>query len=78
MLDQFELKLLKGAKILAFKMVDASPYIWVLSPETEEYESRYFILVGTGFEIDIPECQLNFIDTVIDGKFVWHLFEDIT
>lgn len=78
--DEFTLMLPKDAEILSFQSQLNDLFIWVCVNENAELVKRWFILRGTGHELDIPRIQLNYIDTaqMNGGNLVWHLFEDIT
>jgi hypothetical protein len=63
-----------GAKILSIQNQDDRLYIWALVDTDAECEFRYFTIVGTGH--DFPEAdEFNYINTIQDGPFVWHIFE---
>ena len=63
------------AEILTVQVQYGEPNLWVLVDEDNKYEVRKFICYGTGHQI---ECKdLLYIGTfqLLEGKFVWHLFE---
>ena len=51
--------------------------IWVLFHEEDEKntEPRKFQIVGTGEPFD-AEHRLMYLDSVQQGPFVWHIFEE--
>ena len=48
--------------------------IWALVDPWATLEPRYIRVIGTGISIRGLH-SLDYIDTVIDGPFVWHIFE---
>lgn len=75
-MNDFALKLPKGAQVLSCGAQNNTPVMWVRVNTDNPTEERHFILRGTGHPISEAR-PLNFIDTVImfDGKLVFHLFE---
>ena len=68
------LSLPKGAVILKAGMdKDKKLSIWV-DVSQEESDVREFYVYGTGHLAEKADKQI-FIDTVIDGDFVWHVYE---
>ena len=48
--------------------------IWALVDPGATLEPRYIRVIDT--DVSIPDLHsLDYIDTVIDGPFVWHIFE---
>lgn len=74
--SDFRLELPKGAKIISFQLQNETPMIWAIVNEHLELETRYFEIVGTGFDF-ISTCR-EYIGTIQLDSFVWHLFEDVT
>ena len=75
--DEFPFELPKGAKIIAFQTQHEQPCIWVIiDPNSNEKETRYFYMYGTGHPIENVEA-LTYIGTTqtAGGVLVWHLFE---
>ena len=63
-----------GAKVLTIQTQNGLPYIWALVDIDAECDFRYFTIVGTGH--DFPNADdFNYINTIQDGPFVWHIFE---
>ena len=67
------LRMPQGAKILSFQMQSGKPYIWSLVDPKQELTEEVFLLLGTGHGTLVPETT-DYIGTVQDGPFVWHLF----
>lgn len=77
--DAFSIYLPIGSKILSFQIQNGKPYIWALVDENNESKKRYFVLIGTGNNIDEYNTEiLKYIGTIQLDSFVWHLFEDLT
>lgn len=73
-LFETKIKLPKDASILSLKVIGADLNLWfkfnpIFKNNLESYTIR---IVGTGFET--PTDGFSYIDTVIDGMFVWHVF----
>jgi hypothetical protein len=65
-----------GAKVLTIQTQNGLPYIWALVDTDAECDFRYFTIVGTGH--DFPNADdFNYISTIQDVPFVWHIFECI-
>jgi len=72
--DLTALGMRKGADVCYFGMQDGEPMIWALVDTEEiETETRLFRFVGTGQEI--RDSIKEYVGSVIDGRFVWHLYE---
>ena len=63
-----------GAEIVSADVRDGKITIWALIDTEAETEQRRFIYVGTGFDVSELEST-QYIGTVFDGPFVWHVFE---
>lgn len=63
----------KGAEVLCAQMQNGNPHIWVLLDPDAEKEERMFTIIGTGEQGAPPKSQ--YIGTLQDPPFVWHLFE---
>lgn len=61
------------AQILTVAMQQERMMMWALVDDEAPKEERRFIVFGTG-EV-IPRGNFQWIATVQDGNFVWHLFE---
>ncbi len=53
--------------------MDARKQWFVVDPDADLL-SRRFLLRGTGHPLDL-EATGRFVGTVLDGPFVWHVFE---
>lgn len=74
--DYIILQLPIGAKPLSVQEQHGKPCLWCLVNRNETvYETRRFLLAGTGHPI--TENNLEYIGTfqLYDGSFVGHLFE---
>jgi hypothetical protein len=73
-----EIMMHKGAEILTAQLQAGQIQMWAMCFDvgTGEMEDRTFILLGTGRNIDEKQ-ELNYIATIQDDEFVWHLFEII-
>jgi hypothetical protein len=62
-----------NAKVIHAAMQNGAPHIWVEYPVNDsELESRTFMVCGTGFELEDDDIHLG---SMIDGMFVWHIYE---
>jgi hypothetical protein len=62
------------AVTLAAKYFDGDIYVWVeIDPNETRTEDRTYKVIATGEEF--CGAGLTYIDTVIDGAFVWHIYE---
>ena len=51
--------------------------LWALvNPKVGE-ENVQFKIFGTGFDIEENQ-ELQYIDTLFEGGFVWHVFKDLS
>lgn len=69
------IKMPQGAKVLCFKMQGNVPCIWAMVDIVQASVERKFAVVGTGWDFD--PAGLEYVGTVIDGIYVWHLFEKV-
>ena len=63
-----------GAKVLSVQMQAGRMCAWALVDESRCLITREFAIVGTGHELP-PDKEWGFLATVLDGFFVWHVFE---
>jgi hypothetical protein len=64
----------QGARILTVQMQAGMPTLWaVVDPEAPR-RARYFRVVGTGHTHEAGVFR-DYLGTVQDGPFVWHVFE---
>lgn len=77
--DRFELEMPFNAEIIKVAVQvpnvgqDRKFCIWAMVDSEEEKETRCFQIVGTGNPID---DDMEFVESFIDGDFVWHLFQE--
>lgn len=65
-----------GGKVLHVGIQEGAPCLWVLVDPEAEKEHREFMTYGTGHYIrDVHE--IDYIGTVDDGAFVWHVYEEM-
>ena len=67
-----EIQLPKGAKILTAKRQNDKVVLWAEVDTEQVLEHRTIHVYGTGHLIPDNAC---YISTVIDGIFVWHIYE---
>ena len=51
--------------------------IWALVDTEQVKEPRTFVIFGTGHQISTSARALEYISTVQQSIFVWHIFEEI-
>lgn len=73
--DYTTLMLPVGARILHFDVQHGKPQIWALVDPEAEMINRVFRLAGTGHPIIEEDIAHIGSTLMLDGKFVWHLFE---
>lgn len=65
----------EDAFVLSVKVVNGKPYIWI-AVDTEKPKANIEIgIYGTGNPIPLEVCNMDFIDTIINKPFVWHIFK---
>jgi hypothetical protein len=64
-----------GAKFLTAQLQAGEWCIWYLCNDQQPMTSRKIVVVGTGHET--PSGVLDYIDTIQDGAYVFHLFEAV-
>jgi len=63
-----------GAQVLSVGVQSRAVYVWILlDPDVPVTETRHFIIVGTGWDVN-RNALGDFVGTVHDGGFVWHVF----
>lgn len=68
----------EGARILTVQMQRAVPCLWAMVDPIARRTSRHILIVGTGAEIAEHLAPVyRYIGTfqMVDGAFVWHVFE---
>lgn len=74
--DPIDLKIPDEAEIVHVGMKDDNIWVWARADVEARPGKRRFVLVGTGPAHDTPDWADGVHrGTVIDGAFVWHLFE---
>ena len=63
-----------GATILSVNMQGRDYCMWALVDTERSTESRYFEVVGTGWELD---DNMSHIGTFFADDFVWHIMEAV-
>lgn len=76
--DEQKIVMPRGAMVLHVGMQNGRICLWAqVNPDDEPMERR-FIIHGTCHE-NLPEATpLTHIATVMDGSFVWHVFDPLT
>ena len=75
--DQQTIQMPLGATILSADQQAGGLYLWAEVDPTNPPSDRTFQIIGTGNPIpNVATCR-RFIDTVVIGAFVWHVFERI-
>ena len=78
-MDRTELRMPRGAKVLAVQVQNGAPRLWALVDPEQPEERRFFEVYGTGHPIpDIHSAVYVATFQVDDGAFVFHLFERIS
>lgn len=76
-LERNEIKVPRGSKLLSVQVQCGRLFVWVLVGEKEaskcDYRTKVVSVYGTGF--DVPDDPGRFVGTIVDGEFVWHVFE---
>ena len=73
-LGQHDITLPRGASVLHFAIQDGMFTIWALvDPRQEKQDIRRFEIIGTGH--DTYRRSYEYMGTIQDGSFVWHMFE---
>lgn len=65
----------KGAEVLSVQDQMGHLCLWAIVDPDEEMEDRHFRIFGTGHPIVYPTG--DFIGTVQQGQFVWHIFDTV-
>ena len=74
--DNAVIEMPMGAKIIHVDIQlshESQISLWAIVDPKKETEKRNFVIYGTGW--DLSEDKMNHIGTVMDGIFVWHIFE---
>ena len=72
----WDVRLPVGCEILSCKVQGAFICLWVeFVPPIEEFETRIFLVVATG-KVFTKTPELEYIATVQQSNFVWHVYEE--
>lgn len=66
------------ACVLSAGMQDGGLWLWCLVDTSYPLQERHFRMWGTGWDLseEIDDRGIvSHISTVLDGEFVWHIFE---
>lgn len=76
MVDSQEVEMPAGSEILHVGVQKGTPTVWaIVDPEETTFaEKRIIEIYGTGHRIEDTEHSV-YLGTVMDGPFVWHVFE---
>lgn len=73
--DTVEIKMPKGARILSVgTQRERHICLWALVDTSAPDVARTLYVRGTGHEV-VPKIAQHYLGTVMDGQFVWHVFE---
>jgi hypothetical protein len=75
--DEQMLAMPEGAQILSVQMQGTIPTIWALVASEAPLKPRKIEVYGTGHEI-VDLNSLQYLGTVQERGFVWHIFERAT
>jgi len=74
--DDIKIETHENAQLLKIGIHNNIICFWYLIEPKDKPKRYKFKIVGTGQEFEHDYAKLRFVDTVIDGGFVWHIFED--
>lgn len=74
MIGEQSVQMPSGAKILCVQKQETGICIWALVDTTRGNTVRHIEIVGTGHQLDSRVRE--YIGTVQDGDFVWHVFDN--
>lgn len=77
MTDEFLIQMPVNAKIISAQNQSGKICIWAIVNPENLRENRMFRVYGTGNPFNGDNVNLEFIATIQDRIFVWHLFEVI-
>lgn len=69
-----KLRLPKGAKVLSAQLQKETIFLWAEIDPGNPVEERTFSVICTGVAFD---DKLEFIDTVQQSPYVWHIYEKV-
>lgn len=76
--NTFQLPQLATVKMAGLCPATGKPAIWVELNPNDERKDRRFVIYGTGHEIEGDDGGYPYdihVGSLIDGKFVWHVYE---
>ena len=66
----------RGGEFIHADIQKGEFFVWALVPDTEtEKENRYILIAPTGGIGDSRLTKEGHISTIMDGAYVWHVFE---
>ncbi|MCP4601669.1 MAG: hypothetical protein GY847_14340 [Proteobacteria bacterium] len=72
---KYSTRVTAGAKIISVGIQRGDVVVWAIVERLRvDRETKHFHIVGTG--IGFNTQNMRFLGTVMDGPFVWHVFED--
>lgn len=72
--DRQRIRMPTGARMLTALLQDETICLWAeVEADRAAEESREIVIIGTGHTLP-PADPLHYINTVIDGRFVWHVY----
>lgn len=78
--DEQIITLKRGAEILSAQEQNDQLVLWALVDPDRQDEKVKFYIAGTGNPLPFPgpytRYLYEYIDTVQQGRFVWHIFQD--
>lgn len=72
--DSQIVKIPDEAKILSVKNQNNKLVVWAEVSDNQMINDVEFLVIGTGNPIDKKLYNYKFIDSVIMGQFVWHIY----
>lgn len=69
----FSISMPHGAEVFTVQVQGGVPTAWAIVDTDAVKEPLHFRWVGTGQKLD--ENKSQYVGTIQDGDFVWHLFE---
>jgi hypothetical protein len=74
--EDIQVEMPKGAQILHADIMSNGMHVWALVNPKHKLKKKTFRVIATGQEIsDYDKKHYHYIKTMIDGIFVWHLYE---
>ena len=73
---EVEIELPYNSRILTVRIQNGKPRLWaIIDTDEKSTGKRKFYVFGTGNPLPEFITSLKHINTISDGKFVWHIFE---